>query len=357
MIQRSLPILLGLLAVVAVGAAAQPNAPVLAQIIINSGGGSGGGGEEPGGDDRFTISDALSGAGFGVAPTEPTITSGPTTVTNATLAANKVAGRELYLSTDTYGNETFNVNNQRIVVQAGSTFGEVSFSGSFIEFYCEDVRDCDTGKFNFSGDHITVDGFSALQAGSADTNSVHAEQTASNIAILNSRIEMGSYCFYGDVGASNITIGNTELITTGESLDACIRFMSASTVVLKHLRIVNPIAQILRHHADDIPSSNHHVEDVQLEGWGPGQIQPDSDGGGAVSTLANILYTNVDYYADGGGANWGSMGSVGQRVDNLDFVDVRMFSTGGACPSELEANWDIDCTVLSTTTAPAWSYL
>lgn len=348
MIHRSLASFAGLL-FVALVAFAQTQTPA-APIMLTA--------HQSGGASSYGLANAIAGAPFSIStPTAPTITS-EATVNNATLEANKVNGRRLILQADTYGDETFSTLNQEIIQQPGANIGTLTLSGDLIEVRGETANAGDIDRLIVTGTASDIyvrectitDG-----AGIDDFN--HIQSGAVRVAITECNVTASSYAFYVDIlGTADIIIANNDIHSTGADGDPTLRFMSVNRGITRHNCLSNGgAAQVHRIHANtgEGNSANHWVEDNQLEGP-PGQIQPDSTGGGSTATLSDIWYRNNDIYS-GDGANWGNMGSAGQRATNLNMNTNHLRSTGGVFPDDaLEVSWDISGnTVSATATAPA----
>jgi hypothetical protein len=328
--------------------------------LLSAGGGILSTGE--GGGDGYTIEDAVADLPFAFnSPTDPTITSNES-VTTGTLATHiSTAGARLTLASGSYGDRTFSSSDQEIILQSGATLGHVTVSGDRIKFRGETAR---VGSFasltltsaasdvHFHECTITGDGGGS----SSDDNFING---ADRVAFIGCAVTMGSYAFYIDNGANDIVFGNCNIVSTGVGGDPTLRFMSVNRAVTRDSRLVGEgAASVHRIHANtgEGNSADHYVFNNQLEGH-PGQIQPDSTGGGSTATLDNVQYHDNEIYGSGGGENWGSMGDSGERATNLIMTGNTLYSTGGAFPPELEVSWDISGnTVSATTTAPAWSF-
>jgi hypothetical protein len=304
-----------------------------------------------GGGEGYDLDDAIAGDPFTInKPTAPTITSN-VSVTTATIAANKVNGRQITLAAGDYGTQNFSTTDQEIILQAGAILGDVTFgSGAArIEIHGETVRVGQIGSIDVDGLASDINIYETTFADGVE-NIIYGDRCA----IWSCLIRMdGRYCAYID-SCSDFIFANNDAEITGSVSAPGVRYMGVERSVTVDNRIAVAGQQCLRYHADPADSTDHYASRNQLEGP-PGQMQANS-GGGGYERLINVTYTSNTIY-DLEFSNYGSMGTGDQRCEVLTMTGNTMYSNGGAFPSELLPAWDISSNTVNAYTAPpAWDF-
>lgn len=297
-------------------------------------------------------------------PIPPRISS-EATVTPATLAANKVDGRRLFLESGSYGSQNFSNSDMEIVCVGVCNFSSLSFSSGAqrIIFSVSNKRSGEIQRFTLPEweagvSDILIDGMN-MENGNA-----RVFLGGDRVAILNSRLDAGSGSFAASTfngSYEDIIIANTEVIAPGSS-DAVVRLQGVSRLIFVDNRVKSSGGyNTFRIHADGGDVRNALVARNQFEGTRLGIV--DQCCGSAHSRLIhNVWFENNDFYVTASNVaaintsfdsfiqSNGNIGYLSLK-DNRAYGPVSVWISGSLPGYDIESN-----SIGGWRSPPAWSF-
>lgn len=354
-------VLFGALLAISVGTIAQqaPAAPIALFVVNNSGGGGGGGGGD------YTCATAIAGTTGVSCPTAPTTTSSATGVTNATLAANKVNGRDITLDAEAFGDETFTTTDQiiRITGSGSIDYLTIGDNATRLRFVCVTARACSIRNIDFVGtvSDISFEDITITSPSSSDVGQVwyptDGAGTQNRFAFINVNMDTDGWCVYAsDVadGVRDIVFGNSRINGNGNSRH-CLRFMGVQDTVVADSEItVDGSGYAARIHAESGQTSGNNYWLRSL--YTVQAVALDADGGsGGGGTLGEQFFEDncvhsagAWFISTGSGANRATVGHV---KNNAGFGSISWPGAGAFQSDDISGN-----TVSSYTAPPTFTY-
>lgn len=259
-------------------------------------------------------------------PTEPTITS-TATVTPATFSANNANGREITLTSGTYGNISLGGTDKTLILQSGATVGTITLQGQGLKIVGQAGSIVSQINHDSGASDVMLDGINS-NGGSWQL------WDCTRFALLNSTVATDGFSVFFQFNPANPR--PQDVIVAGCTIDALtgggfapVRFQDINRMVAVDTRFVsNGSFASLRIHNEFNGGNvdNQWIRNCQCEGggwqWGPND--------GNTGTFDNIwAYDCAVYGIDAGFALANNL-TFNNFAADRNYIYSDFFTTPGA---------------------------
>lgn len=331
--------------------------------------------DDPGPGGNYTLASIGSVPFAYSTPALPRITS-EATVTPSTIAANKVNGRRIVLQAGSYGEQTFNTQDQEIVFTPGANISllNVGSAARRLRFTANPIRSGSIGYIMASGaQDLTFDGITQSHVSLGGSYPIQRNDfVVQRLAILNSSFLARDFVFLSYSEPNNrltdVVIANNNMVDGGTSLggsgsgQAALRAVGAARFVFVDNRLVGNASdgyQNFRIHAQpNLKAEYFYIARNQFEGSGH-SFQRSAESGSPTSAqvIENVYYVNNLQYC-----NFqppiNVQGTSGYWPTSLTVTGNTLYSSAGGYPSNPSGySWVVASNSTSGYQAPrSWSF-